>query len=304
MTADQRRHVVVELRRLGQSTRQIADTLGVGQMTVVRDLATESNDSVGLPERVTVANDVAAVKSYTPDLPERMTVVRDVATAQNYAVDLPERIIAGEQRWRAAKEAGLSSVPVRVFDADEETVERLRIEENLRRRTLKPSETARAIRRLHQMAAIRTGPRGDLLPEVTNTNAQTRDEIAQVVDLSPAKVSVYNTLANLIPPLSVLMDKGQIPRMPAKTARSGGAGQQDKASGCPVARYGEFTTSGSRGCRPDPQQGGRAGGDVGDDGAPPCPAWLAVAGQGAPPWQAWPAGPIEAQIAVRALQRA
>src|SRR5579884_2824838 len=118
MTADQRRHVVVELRRLGQSTRQIADTLGVGQMTVVRDLATESNDSVGLPERVTVANDVAAVKSYTPDLPERM--------------------IAGEQRWRAAKEAGLSSVPVRVFDADEETVERLRIEENLRRRTLKP----------------------------------------------------------------------------------------------------------------------------------------------------------------------
>ncbi|HZS88326.1 MAG TPA: hypothetical protein VFE42_12700 [Chloroflexota bacterium] len=65
------------------------------------------------------------------------------------------------------------------------------------------------------MAGIKQGTRSDLLPEVKSEPERTLDEIAESVDLSPAKVSVYNTLADLIPPLSVLMDKGQIPQSAA-----------------------------------------------------------------------------------------
>jgi hypothetical protein len=62
--------------------------------------------------------------------------------------------IAGEQRWRAALAAELPTVPVRVFDADEHTVDLLRLEENLRRRTPKPSEAARAVKRWYELRGI------------------------------------------------------------------------------------------------------------------------------------------------------
>jgi protein gp37 len=55
LTAEQRQTVVLKLRGEGQSTRQIAKTLGTSDATVRRDLeaTTASNVAVALPERIT-----------------------------------------------------------------------------------------------------------------------------------------------------------------------------------------------------------------------------------------------------------
>ena len=52
------------------------------------------------------------------------------------------QIIAGERRWRAAREAGLDEVPVRVMEADDRTVTEMALVENLQREDLNPIEEA------------------------------------------------------------------------------------------------------------------------------------------------------------------
>ena len=57
-------------------------------------------------------------------------------------------IIAGERRWRAARMAGLSEVPVVVLEADDRTVMELALVENLQRQDLNPMEEAEGYQRL------------------------------------------------------------------------------------------------------------------------------------------------------------
>src|SRR6202167_5345411 len=58
------------------------------------------------------------------------------------------QIIAGERRWRAAKAAGLTEVPVIVRTADDQQVLELAIVENIQREDLNPIELATAFQRM------------------------------------------------------------------------------------------------------------------------------------------------------------
>jgi len=58
------------------------------------------------------------------------------------------QIIAGERRWRAAREAGLEQIPARIVIADDKTALQLAMVENLQREDLSPIEEARGYKAL------------------------------------------------------------------------------------------------------------------------------------------------------------
>jgi ParB family chromosome partitioning protein len=62
--------------------------------------------------------------------------------------DAGYQIIAGERRWRAARVAGLETIPVRIMHADEIQSLELALIENLQRLDLNPVEEARGYRKL------------------------------------------------------------------------------------------------------------------------------------------------------------
>jgi len=61
------------------------------------------------------------------------------------------QIIAGERRWRAARLAGLSDVPVTIIEADDRKAMELAMIENLQREDLNPMEEAEGYRSLIEM---------------------------------------------------------------------------------------------------------------------------------------------------------
>ncbi len=64
------------------------------------------------------------------------------------------QIIAGERRWRAARLAGLTELPVVVLDADDKTVMELALVENLQRQDLNPMEEAEGYQTLMETYAM------------------------------------------------------------------------------------------------------------------------------------------------------
>ena len=58
------------------------------------------------------------------------------------------RIVAGERRWRAARAAGLSEIPVVIRELDDKQAAQIALIENLQREDLDPIEEAKAYRRL------------------------------------------------------------------------------------------------------------------------------------------------------------
>ena len=58
------------------------------------------------------------------------------------------QIIAGERRWRAAREAGVEKIPVYLVDADDRAVMELALVENLQRQDLNPIEESEGYRTL------------------------------------------------------------------------------------------------------------------------------------------------------------
>ena len=79
------------------------------------------------------------------------------------------QIIAGERRWRAARMAGLSEVPVVVLEADDRTVMELALVENLQRQDLNFFEEAEAVQRLVEKYSMSREEAADKLGRAQST---------------------------------------------------------------------------------------------------------------------------------------
>lgn len=88
-------------------------------------------------------------------------------------IDRGYEIVAGERRWRAARMAGLKTVPAVVMDLDERQVMEIALVENLQREDLNPIEEAEAYKTLMEefgltQEEISTAV-GKSRPAITNT---------------------------------------------------------------------------------------------------------------------------------------
>ena len=70
-------------------------------------------------------------------------------------------IIAGERRWRAAKQAGLKEVPVIIKEFSEQEAFEISLIENLQREDLNPIEEARAYKRLMEDYSLKQDEIGE-----------------------------------------------------------------------------------------------------------------------------------------------
>ncbi len=117
-------------------------------------------------------------------------------------------IICGHQRVRACRVLGITEVPVVVREvASDEEHETLLIEENLRRRQLTVSETARAVKRLYELRGL-DGVKGG--PSSSRENPATVAGLASELGKSERSIRTMRTLADLIPPLAAMLDNGEI----------------------------------------------------------------------------------------------
>jgi ParB family chromosome partitioning protein len=87
-------------------------------------------------------------------------------------------IIAGERRWRAAKAAGLTEVPIILREADENRALELALIENIQREDLNPMELARAFERMVQL-----GLRHDEIGEKTGKDRTTVTNALRLLQL-------------------------------------------------------------------------------------------------------------------------
>ena len=102
------------------------------------------------------------------------------------------QIIAGERRWRAARLAGLSEVPVRVIEADDRRTAELALVENLQREDLNPIEEARGYRALIDEYGL------------------TQEEAAKSVGRSRPAVANAMRLLSLCPAVLKMVEEGQL----------------------------------------------------------------------------------------------
>ncbi|MBQ9663647.1 MAG: ParB/RepB/Spo0J family partition protein [Oscillospiraceae bacterium] len=112
------------------------------------------------------------------------------------------QIIAGERRWRAARLAGLQEIPVRVLQADDQSVAELALVENLQREDLNPMEEARGYQKLMQDYAL------------------TQEEAAAGVGKSRSAVANALRLLNLSAPVAELVENGELSAGHARTLLS------------------------------------------------------------------------------------
>jgi ParB family chromosome partitioning protein len=101
-------------------------------------------------------------------------------------------IIAGERRWRAARIAGLASVPALVKEIPDQQALAASLIENIQREDLNPLEEATGIQRLTQEFGL------------------THQAVAETLGRSRAAVTNLLRLLDLAPPVRELLAAGQI----------------------------------------------------------------------------------------------
>ena len=102
------------------------------------------------------------------------------------------QIIAGERRWRAAKQAGLDEIPAVIIEADDRKVMELGLIENLQREDLNPVEEARGYQTLMTEYGL------------------TQEQVAQRMGKSRPAVTNALRLLNLPEDLMALVEDGSL----------------------------------------------------------------------------------------------
>lgn len=101
-------------------------------------------------------------------------------------------IVAGERRYRAARLAGLKTVPVVLTDADDDTLMELSLVENIQRENLNPIEEAAALRLLMQQHDL------------------TQEEVSDRVGKSRPAIANALRLLALSKPVQALVKEGKL----------------------------------------------------------------------------------------------
>src|SRR6202051_4487306 len=124
-------------------------------------------------------------KNFAPEaLQELVDSIRQHGIIQPLIVrrtDGPHELIAGERRWRAAQEIGLSDVPVIVRTASDLEVLELSLIENLQRTDLNPIEEGQGYSRLAEEFGMR---QEDIALKVGRSRAAVANAI-RLLDLHP-----------------------------------------------------------------------------------------------------------------------
>lgn len=102
------------------------------------------------------------------------------------------QIISGERRWRAARQAGLTEVPVLVIEADDKKVMELSLIENLQREDLNPMEEAAGYRKLMDEFGLN------------------QEECSERVGKSRSAVANALRLMNLPEPIQAMVEDGRL----------------------------------------------------------------------------------------------
>jgi len=120
------------------------------------------------------------------------------------------QIIAGERRWRAAKQAGLSEVPAIIIEADDKKVMELGLIENLQREDLNPMEEAKGYKVLMEEHGL------------------TQEEVAE--RMGKSRPAIANTLRLLALPdaIQLMLEEGRLSPGHARTLLSLPRGDDQK----------------------------------------------------------------------------
>ena len=127
------------------------------------------------------------------------------------------QIIAGERRWRAARLAGLSEVPVIVMEADDRKAAELAMIENLQREDLNPMEEAAGFQSLIE------------------TYHMTQEEAATRVGKSRSAVTNALRLLSLTPSVRKLVEEGKLSAGHARALLPLSPALQESAAGAVVS---------------------------------------------------------------------
>ena len=120
------------------------------------------------------------------------------------------QIIAGERRWRASKQAGLTEVPAVVIEADDRKVMELGLIENLQREDLNPIEEAGGYKVLVEEYGL------------------TQEEVAQQVGKSRSAVANAMRLLALPDAVRMLLEEGRLSAGHARAILSVPGGELQK----------------------------------------------------------------------------
>mgnify|MGYP000964267938 CR=1 FL=1 len=178
---------------------------------------TPAEGAVSLPLQKIEPNPLQPRKTFDPDeLASLAESIRMHGIIQPLTVRKLQsgyyQIIAGERRWRAARMAGLTQVPVVVIEADDRKAMELAMIENLQREDLNPIEEAEGYRVL------------------TEQYGMTQDECAQRVGKSRPTVANALRLLGLTEPVRTMVEDGRLSAGHARALLTLGSKQQQAAA--------------------------------------------------------------------------